>query len=67
MRPKSGDRSARRLAFAIIFFEAAFSCKRKTAAGLADIGQAISVRMQIKFEAMTKQHPSPTTQSENCR
>jgi hypothetical protein len=63
MRPKSDDRSASRLALAIIFFEAAFSCKRKNAERLADSGQAIAVRMQIKFEAMTKQHPLPTAES----
>src|SRR5258705_13110300 len=66
MRHKSGDLSERRLALAIIFFEAAFSCKRKKAEGLADTPQAISVRRQIKFEAMTKQHPPPTTESRNC-
>jgi hypothetical protein len=66
MRLKSGDRSARRLAFAIIFFEAAFSCKRKNAEGLADSGQAIAVRGQIQFAAMTKQHPLPTTESAIC-
>ena len=52
MRPKSGDGSARRLAFASIFFEATFSCKRKNAGG-----QAIAVRRQIKFEVMTEHIP----------